>query len=382
MRRLAFHRNSRGLLAIALAMLLFVPACKGLSDPTAPSSPSNVDGQNGNEFPTFSGTITLGGSAYAGIADGLTDTFVTAVVRDLTGNPVANGTPISFSTTMGTIRSLGSDPTTAGQAASAIVFNGTVAMAVRSENPGDALITAAIANVASTAMISFSRPQGNLFVSLVLSPAAGDTTTLEGNAPIDVPLTAEVVDDEGQPVSGQPVRFTITEDTTYSARLSGRNSSTDTTGQGYSVLTVTGVGRVLVEVEAVDEDGEAVATSNQVIVTTRAITETYAIDLTFDDDSTVRTESPGTFGIEAVIRDIRTGETLAGRRVEFEIVSDTATTDAAELALEGRTSTDSEGIAVNAITTYEADTIVVLVAKLVEGGETILSNTIILNVTP
>ena len=70
-----------------------------------------------------------------------------------------------------------------------------------------------------------------------------------------------------------------------------------------------------------------------------------------------------------------------GRRVEFEIVSDTALIDKAELAVDGRTSTDSSGIAVNAITTTESGSTVVIVAKLVEGGETILSNTIVLTVS-
>lgn len=382
MRRDDSNRRLRKSLAIVLLLLAAVPACKGLSDPTSPNSPANLDGQNPNEFPTFSGTITLGGAAYGGVADGLTDTFITAVVRDLSGDPVANGTPIGFSTTMGTVRAVGADPATAGQAASTFVFNGTVAIAVRSANPGDALVTAAIANVASSALVSFARPQGNVFVSLVLSPSTGDTTTLEDNAPLDVPVTAEVIDEEGQPVPGQAVQFRITEDTSYTARLSGRNSSTDSSGQAFSVLTVTGVGRVIVEVEAVDEDGNSVATSNQVIVTTRAITETYAIDLTFSDGTTVLASAAGTYGLEAEVTDVRTGTALAGRRVEFEIVSDTAVVDKAKLALDGRTSTDSSGLAINAVTATEGDTIVVIVAKLIEGGVTILSNTIVLNVTP
>jgi hypothetical protein len=390
MRRVKTHHGMRPFLAVAFGLLLLVPACNGLDDPTSPNTPGSLDGQNGNEFPTFSGTITLGDSTYAGVADGLTDTFITAIVRDLSGNPVANGTNVGFSTTMGTVRAVGTDPTMAGQAASAIVFGGTVAVAVRSPNAGDAVITAAIADVSTSTMVSFARPQGEVFVSLVLSPDGGDTTSLEDNAPIDVPVTAEVIDDEGQPVPGQALRFTITQDTSYSARLSGRNSSTNADGEAFSVLSVTGVGRVIVEAEAIDPDGEVVASSNQVILTTRAVTETYAIDLAFvggeggggdSGGSTVMDGMPGTYGVQATVKDLRTGNSLAGRRVEFEIVSDTALVDKAKLAIHGRTSTDSSGNATNAVTVTEVDTVVVLVAKLIEGGETILSNEIILNVT-
>jgi len=367
-------------LALLCALLLLVPACKGLTDPATPNNPSDLDGQNVAETPSFSGSITLGGRAYAGIADGLTDTFVTARVLDEAGNPVANGTPISFQITMGTVRPLGSDPAQAGQSTETVVFNGETAVAVRSASAGSALVTAVIANVASSASVDFERPQGNVFVSLVLQAPAGDTTNFEDNAPLDVAVAATVIDENQTPVPGQDVRFVITEDTSGTARLSGRNTITDASGEAFSILTVTRPGRVILEAKAIDPGGATAATSNQVITTTRAVTETLAIDLTFSDGSTVFAASAGTIGIEAKVADTRTMAELVGRRVEFEISSDTALVDKAVLAAGTWTTTDSLGVAVNAIITEEAGSTVVILARLVEGGETILSNTIVLTV--
>jgi adhesin/invasin len=115
---------------------------------------------------------------------------LTATATDQFGNPVADGTLVSFSTNLG-----GTTPTAAA------TVNGVATATLSSTLPGTAVVTATLGSLSATSQVTFTPgPPANL--SLVAAP----NTLQVGNLSM---LTATVTDPFGNPVAnGTMVSFT------------------------------------------------------------------------------------------------------------------------------------------------------------------------------
>lgn len=371
----------RGHLGLGLLLVLAPIACKA-NAPTSPNMPASLDGQNTNEAPTFNGSITVFGGGTAP-ADGVTDVAMVVEVRDRQGNPAQNFTPVGFSTSLGTVRAPGTDPTTAGSAVQVTTFGGQAQVLLRSEISGTARVTAWIADVASTALVEFEAGPSTDIIALSFREGGTDTTTVTGVSPFLVPVVAAVTDEDAAPLSGKTVRFRIVANSAQ-AMLTGSNKSlTDAAGEATNVLRANTIGTVSLEADLLDDDGNVVGQSNQIVATITNASDQYQVSLTFADGSTFATAAPGaTTGLLCEVVDHETEETLSGVKVRFRIVSDTAQADVAKLAATGTSLTDGDGVASNAVTAYELDTRVVLVVDVLDASGRLLSasNQVVLSV--
>lgn len=380
---MSVHPSSRhrswSRLVVAL-LLVFVAVGCNATTPTSPNMPASLDGQNPNEDASFSGSITLFGGG-SGTADGVSDVPIVIEVRDRQGNPAQNFTPVTVSTTLGTVRAPGDDPDTAGSSVQVASFGGQAQVLVRSTSSGIAQVTAWIADVASTAFIQFEAGPSTDVINLAFRVGGSDSTTVEGNSPFLAAVIATVTDEDGALLSGRQVRFRIVSNSADASLTGPVRSLTDSNGEAANVLRTEGIGTVSLEADLFDANGDIVAESNQIIATITNAADDYEVTLTFADESTTTAIAPGgTIGMMVEVRDRQTSETLAGRRVRFRIVSDTAETDPAELANTSSTLTDGDGVASNAITGYELDTRVVIVVDVLDSSGFFLagSNQIVL----
>lgn len=380
-------KSSLRTLGLLAAVVVAMAACS-LNDPTTPTQPSGLTGQNPNVAGTFNGTIRLSGAAQ-GTADGKTDVFLSATVNDLDGNPTANGTPINISTNFGTLRMLGTDPAGATTSVRALVFNGSVTVALRSAAVGTATVSAWIGDVARNMTVEFQSVSTNLFANLIFVSGTSGSVTVQGTAPLTSTLESTVVDADGDPVAGVTVRFRIIDDSTAGAvagpaQIVGSGSVlTNTAGKASSLLKIEGVGTVIV-VSDVMSKNKVVATSNQVIAHTTTVGETIGMNLTVGTGGTVQNVTAGTSTqLRVAVKDQKSGQLLSGRKIRFTVVSDSATAEAAELATTGITFTDGNGVATNSITARERNSTVVVVAELlnIDNRVEALSNQVVITVT-
>ena len=379
-------------LGLAAAGLMALGLIAGACDTTSPSSPNSaieLTGQNPNEGATFSGTISIGGSTTVP-ADDATDGLLTATVLDAQGRPVANGTPVSFSTTLGTVRPMGADPATAGTITQVAAWGGEATVLLRSAAAGTATVTVWVANVSRTLSVTFTDLPQQLSVSLAFRVGGTDFETLEDTAPTDLSVVAAVTDDAGNAVAGRYVRMRIKSDTTAtggasSADLIGPNRSrTNSDGEAFNVLHVEGQGRVVLIAQLLDGSGDKIVSqSNQIVLTTTTVAQPIVVALEFTDGGTFLAAAAGTTaGLLATVSDAQTGAALSGRRVRFRIVQDTASTTPAVLANTDATFTNGAGEASNAVTGNEANTTVSIVAELLDasGAVDATSNQVVLAV--
>lgn len=369
--------NSRWLLvAVCVAVLFAAQACDTDSG-SSPTTPANLTGQNPNTAATFSGTISIAGGGTAP-ADFATDVVVAVDIRAADGNPVANGTPVWFTTTLGTVRTAGMAPATAGSSVQAIAFGGIATVALRSAVAGTATLIVTVGDKSQTLNIRFTDVQVPAFVSLAIRAGAGDLETLQSTAPLSATLVATVRDIAGLPIAAREVRFRKTSDSTAGTGLGAaafvgpRRSRTNASGEAVSVVDIKGVGSVSLLADLFDSvRNDIVGESNQVVVTTTAVTGSFAVTLQFGGDeggTFLSMTEPGSAGLTATVRDQTTGDLLVGRKVRFVISSDTATVLSATLASTGSSLTNDVGEASNAVTTNEAATTVTLVAQLLSSA--------------
>lgn len=374
--------------AVTLIGLLFVQACD-TTTPSSPSSAGELTGQNTNVAATFSGTITVVGAASAP-ADNASDAVLTAEVLDRNGNPVANLTPVNFSTTLGTVRAPGDDPVTATSAVQVITFGGLAQVLLRSSVAGDAIVSVSVADVVRSVQIEFTAVETQTFISLAIRVGGGDSETISTTAPAEVSVVAMVREAAGG-VPGRTVRFKIVGDSTSQSGLGNakflgsRKTVTNDSGEAFNVVQIKGEGTVTVVVELFDSaTNSVIGESNQVIITATTLVETLAIALQFADGSTFTAlTAPGSTGIVATVTDARTGDLLAGRRVRFRITTDTATTSPAQLANNASTFTNTVGEASNGISVSEEGTTVTIAAQLLaaDGSVEATSNQVVVSVT-
>lgn len=375
-------RSRKSGLGVALAVALLVVgagACKA-ADPTSPNSPTQLTGQNPNESATFSGTLTLfgGGSAPA---NGLTDVGVVVEVKDAQGNPAQNLTQVTFSTSLGTIRASGTDPLTAGSAVTVTTWGGNAGALLRSETAGTAVVSVSLADKVASATVEFEPTASTDVITLAFRSGGADASTLEGTTPFLTTIVASVADETNDPVAGEVVRFRIVANSAGAELTASRKTNTDAAGEAFNVLRASQVGTVAVVAELLDSSDNVIKESNQIVATITAESHDFQVTLVWSDDSTTTSATvPETVGMTATVVDASSGETLAGRRVRFRIVRDSATTDPAELAETQTTLTDGSGVASNAVTVREGDTVVTIQADLIasDGTHLATSNQIVL----
>jgi uncharacterized repeat protein (TIGR01451 family) len=140
---------------------------------------------------------------------------LTATATDQFGNPVANGTPISFTTSLGTLSS-GTAATSGGSAS--VTLSSTIA--------GVATVTAAVGSLSATALVTFT-PGAPFTFTFTLTPAV-----IVANGISQSVGTATVVDQYGNPVSGVSVNFLAA-----IGPFSPTSSATNASGQVTAALT-------------------------------------------------------------------------------------------------------------------------------------------------
>ena len=145
------------------------------------------------------GTIDLKAEPAEIPADGSSSSTITAEVKDSTGNPVVEGTNVTFSTNLGTFRNGAAAYTTATANDTGIV---TVALKA-GVTPGTAMVKAESEGVSQLVEVAFT---SSIVSSIVLTsvpasiPADGATSTL---------ITATLKDGKGDPAkAGTEVKFT------------------------------------------------------------------------------------------------------------------------------------------------------------------------------
>lgn len=188
-------------------------------------------------------------SATAGDIEHPVKITVQAVFAD-TGKPVANGTVVNMTTTLGSFDAPG------GSAALALEINGGLAtlsyFPPTSGSGGTARVRAELQGVADSAQITIRPAPGEepepepAPVASTITLQANPTAASEEEAFTDIVLTAIVRDNEGNPHKNGPVNFTTE---VGSLASGGAVISSDANGEVTDTLTVTGA-----ELEALTGD--------------------------------------------------------------------------------------------------------------------------------
>ncbi len=142
------------------------------------------------------GSVTVTSGATDIVANGESQTLITATVKTSSGNAVKDGTAVSFVTTAGSIP------------ATALTVNGiATAMLTSSENVGTATVTATVAGVNGFVTVNFV-PGPVSFIRLTAVP---DTIAADGKTTSQI--RAEVTDKWDNAVDGEVISFTIVKGT-------------------------------------------------------------------------------------------------------------------------------------------------------------------------
>jgi hypothetical protein len=134
------------LIVLVAALALSMAGCKGESSPTAPTNTSTVPPTGGITPPTGA-TLTLTTSP----ANPLVSTKVTVTATaTVNGQPVADGTAVQFTTTLGTFADTGLQTTIR------TTTNGVATTSLSSTSAGTATVTATVNNVTKTTTVTFT----------------------------------------------------------------------------------------------------------------------------------------------------------------------------------------------------------------------------------
>lgn len=370
-------------LAVALALV----GCN-LSTPTEPDP--SLSGTTSNQDISFSGTITLTSSSPTVPADDLTTVTITADVRDASGRPVQNLTPVLFSTDLGQFVTEGGGTS----AAEVGTFNGQASVAFSSFDrlAGTATISATVGDVTRILRVELEVAPVSGFVDL--SFGSGETIldgTVSPITPFRTPLLAVASGTDGAPLAGVLVRFRIVKDnSTGSGRGGARfegfaETRTNSSGEATNQLIVFGEGQVILEADLVDPNtGGVVSTSNQIILVTEEPENAGVtiITLTVGDGGVTQTESaPFSAPLTATVT--RDSEPRVGVIVRFTIR--TPADPDGTLANAGTSQTDANGQAANVLnvasTASVGDSWSIFAEVLDSGGSVIAtSNDVIISV--
>jgi len=203
-------------------------------------------------------SLTLAADSTSLPADGITSTAVTAYVRDIAGNPVADGTRVSFSTDIGDITE--SAQTAAGNATAQF----------SSSETGIATIQAVVGAVSGQLNIQLRPGPAN---SILLDFDPNSLGVKDSGRNQTVTVTATVVDSKNNPViDGTQVRFSIFASPGGGETLSSTEPIPTVNGQAQvSLNSGTKSGTVRIMAQVVNSDGtpivpEVRAVSTEILI--------------------------------------------------------------------------------------------------------------------
>ncbi|MEA3358133.1 MAG: invasin domain 3-containing protein, partial [Thermodesulfobacteriota bacterium] len=191
------------------------------------------------------GTVTVRAASDKIVADGTTSTLITAVVKDVDGNNIADGTKVEFTTTGGTL-----------SAANATTINGEATVTLTSPTTiGTADITATVGKVSGSTKVDFiAGPIDKL--TLTANP---NTLPADGTSTSTIQVTAK--DINGNPVADESIGLTVS-----SGSLSAASAKTDSIGVASVIYTTPG-------------SAPSGGTSTITATTTNAVTATIVITI-------------------------------------------------------------------------------------------------------
>lgn len=219
-------------------------------------------------------------------ADGVSICTIAATVADELGNPVADGTPVAFSTTAGAL-----------SAASATTVNGAASVQLTSAmEAGDAIVTATVGELSATTTIRFLA-QGAATIALSAEPLDLPADGLSTST-----ISAVVDDQNGDHVAdGTLVTFTTTAGTLDAA-------SAETIG-GVATVTLTSAGisgSAIITAAVGDVSGEITVNFSAIV----------ALDLSADL-ADLLADGVSTSTIEAIVKDENGNDVADGTLVTF-----------------------------------------------------------------
>ncbi|MBW2077611.1 MAG: Ig-like domain-containing protein [Deltaproteobacteria bacterium] len=193
------------LLIIALSLTL--TAC--FSDEEAETTTTTTTTTGG----TTVGSVSVSAGSESISADGLAQTSIMATVKDTDNNNIADGTSVTFSTTLGTL-----------SASSSTTTNGLALVTLTSSTAtGTATITATAGGVSGEESVTFTSVPGYLSIT-------ADQTSVKSDNKDSATITASVLDSSYVPIEGSTVTFTTTGGTISA-------SSVDTDANGEAEIT-------------------------------------------------------------------------------------------------------------------------------------------------
>lgn len=183
-------------------------------------------------------TVTLTANPTAIRANGISTSIIRATVQDANGNPVANNTLVTFSTTAGTIDT---DPTLPGNQTDARTSNGVALATLRSSTVANtiATITATVPATGATGTVTVAfTPGPPASISLTANPQA--LRVVVGGQAQSATITATVLDDTNQPVAnGTQVTFATNNGTIDADLTQPGNQPNTVTTNGIAIARLT-----------------------------------------------------------------------------------------------------------------------------------------------
>jgi len=224
-------------------------------------------------------TIELGASKLNIPADGSSTSTITAAVKDEDGNPVADGTEVSFTTTLGAITTtsgtiITSSTTIDGEAKVTLNFGTT---------SGTAAVKATVNGVSSTIYITFT-PGAPPEITIGLT---ADPKSIVANGSSTSTITAAMSDEEGNPVAdGTEVSFitTLGTITTSSTTTNGVAKATLTSGASSGTATISASSKGVSDTTQVDITADVV---EEEVTETISGGETDSVEGPTESDTTV-----------------------------------------------------------------------------------------------
>jgi hypothetical protein len=241
------------------------------------------------------GSVSVKAGSQSIIANGTSQTLITATVTDSDNSPVPEGTEVTFTTTSGQIS--GVTKTVNGNA---------TAMLTSSRHVGSATVTATAGGVSGTVQVQFTA--GSVASGGISLTASPETLLADGKATSQI--RALVKDANGNPVTGEVISFSVSSD------MGMLSAQTATTSGGVATVTYTAGTRA----------GQVTITARSANGVTAQVmlylspTDVGRIDVSCAPDS-IAADGASTSRITATVLDEH-GDPVTGAPVVFEDTSD------------------------------------------------------------
>lgn len=177
------------------------------------------------------------------IGTGGESAIITITLTSLAGNPMPAGTPVSVSTSLGTLSPTGPLEITSG--------DGTIRVTLISGNtPGQAMVTATSSGVQGSTTVPITTDPTQVVVgNITLTSEQGGgpqaSITIPANAGNSVLFTTRVTDTSGNPVAGQAVTFTRDGATNAATLFPSGSIITNTNGEAQVRLIAQGTAGIV-----------------------------------------------------------------------------------------------------------------------------------------